>query len=614
GYVYGSGGVSMETKEDLVEMSSAIGTFEKEMAAIEARSQKLLNGTSTSNTKSGGGMGKPNKGSSKKDDAKKELKDMFDAMVNEIQEGRRKLEYQMQLVENELGVAELKGDTKKTNELNGKLSSLIAEHKALTTAENERYRGMEKTFKGTEHQADLEKLIQDNSLEWWEVRQRQIEKEIELIQEKNNLEREALDNRNKEIDLLMGWENEDSEKYLELEQEKIENSIAMRKLAEQEIQKLRALGNDEENKAIKEAKDLWYDAYNEYFNLIKTRAERERQAAIERNKTEIENLEKSKKALESIHKMALDMIKKEIELKKKAIQEEISGYEKIINSKKQALREGKEEEDYNKNLKSKEKVVSDLEAKLLAMSNDNSSQAQAKKLELEEELRKAKEEMETLQNDKKLSEQEKALDEELENFKDEKQEELEALDEYLSKTGELNAKALELLKSKNKDLYNKLLEYNKKYGDGSVETINNLWEEATTSIDKYKNSNMSLLEIMKDITEELKRQNEESNRLQNDSTWQDYVPNQDKPDGGGSSNPNLSVIKEMKENSEKWKSASKDEKKRLSERNKKLGDSIGAYYDDKTGVWFSDASMKRRYNSLTYSVMSVCLGLIAGNG
>ena len=58
------------------------------------------------------------------------------------------------------------------------------------------------------------------------------------------------------------------------------------------------------------------------------------------------------------------------------------------------------------------------------------------------------------------------------------------------------------------------------------------------------------------------------------------------------------TIAEMKENSEKWHSASEEEKQALADRNKELGDSIGANRNDETGVWYDSNG------NLLYSVSS----------
>lgn len=124
--------------------------------------------------------------------------------------------------------------------------------------------------------------------------------------------------------------------------------------------------------------------------------------------------------------------------------------------------------------------------------------------------------------------------------------------------------------------------------------LEELWTTATTSVNGYIDSNKSLLEIMKEITAEINKQTTLQGKLEDDS-WQTFVPDTDNNTSSSTSNnKNLDTIQKMKDNSAKWSSSSKDEQKKLSEENQKLGSKIGAYYDSTSGNWYVDSTKKRK--------------------
>jgi TP901 family phage tail tape measure protein len=132
---------------------------------------------------------------------------------------------------------------------------------------------------------------------------------------------------------------------------------------------------------------------------------------------------------------ATGAIKKEqeaiIEMYKKqqdALRKQLEHYKKIIDARKDLLKSLKEEADYKDELEDKEKSLSRIQNELLELSLDNSEEAAAKRLELQEELQKAQDDLDKTQRDRQYDLQMEALDKELELYTDFINSQIEALD------------------------------------------------------------------------------------------------------------------------------------------------------------------------------------------
>jgi len=123
--------------------------------------------------------------------------------------------------------------------------------------------------------------------------------------------------------------------------------------------------------------------------------------------------------------------KEALEARKDALREQLDNYKKIIEARKDLLRSLKEEIDYKKELAEKEKSVSKIQTELLSLSLDNSEEAKAKRLELQEDLIKAQDDLDETQRDRQYDLEMEALDKELSLYEDFINGQIKALDSLI---------------------------------------------------------------------------------------------------------------------------------------------------------------------------------------
>ncbi|MDD4298635.1 MAG: phage tail tape measure protein, partial [Bacilli bacterium] len=273
-----------------------------------------------------------------------------------------------------------------------------------------------------------------------------------------NLQSISFDNSNKSIDrtitqleLEQQLLKENSQEYIDIENKKYDEIVKREQLLQAEITRLQAIGTAQAKEQAEELIDIFYDTVSQRYNIIKNL-----------QSAQISILEKQKSALEDLHKFTMQMIKDELNAKKKAIQEEIKGIEKVFNKRKQALRDEKDDRDYNKGLTEKSAVVADLENQLAIIKNDET--AIAKRKQLEEELTKAKEDLADYQYKHSIDLAEKALDEELEIRKSALEEEIDELDSTLSNEVKMRELANKRIEKSGEKLKTQLIKHAKEYG------------------------------------------------------------------------------------------------------------------------------------------------------
>lgn len=456
---------------------------------------------------------------------------------------------------------------------------------------------------------------------WWKKENQRKQQQIDNINKIADLEKRAYDDKVKRIQLEQMLMDDSGKEYQAKEEEKYHLLLGLKLRYEDKIRQLKAQGLNDEAEDVRKYKELWCDAEEELVNMRKSMAERQRQIGLKGYEERLKVLNDQKAAIKSITDLTIQMIKKEIEIKKKAFQEEINGYQAVINKKKESLRKEKEDKDYKKELSEIEKQEEIINNKIAELSLDNSGNMNEKRLELEEELRELLEKKEELQNDKSLQNKEDLLDQELEAFEKEKQEEIDKLDEYLDKEGQLRQDALDMIKRNNKEMYEKLLEYNATYGDAMQEDIVKAWGLATDAANEFNNGQMDLLDILKDVTDEMAEQVRLQDELKN-AHWTN-IPlgnnTENSPSGSGSTGSSSwhdkkdKIAKQMQSNSKEWFNASDEQKKKLAQENEKLGQQIGAWKGS-DGEWWIMVNGKRMrlYDSIGVRHTGIETGFVGG--
>ena len=656
--------------------------YKQFQAEVVKRNQELSNMFSdvkfdAIDIKVGGGKGSKSKKKSSKDSFEKYYSQLIDETIDTILSENERLEDAIAFAQEKLANAELKGDTKQQEILNKQILEFTKQKKELSHKMAEELRKVgndvriqlgNMNIKGYENfnfanltELDVAKIkqsydklavgasdsvkanievqksmfqelanvviriygeeIPNLQKQWWSEDTNHRQQQIDAIHKIADIEKRAYDDKVKRIQLEQMLMDDSGKEYQAKEEEKYQLLLGLKLRYEDKIRQLKAQGLNDEAEDVRKYKELWYDAEEELVNMRKSMAERQREIGLKGYEERLKVLNDQKAAIKTISDLTIQMIKKEIEIKKKAFQEEINGYQAVINKKKESLRKEKEDKDYKKELSEIEKQEEILNNKIAELSLDNSGDMNEKRLELEEELRELLEKKEELQNDKSLQNKEDLLDKELEAFEKEKQEEIDKLDEYLDKEGQLRQDALDMIKRNNKEMYEKLLEYNATYGDAMQEDIVKAWGLATDAANEFNNGQMDLLDILKDVTDEMAEQVRLQDELKN-AHWAD-IPlgnnTENSPSGSGSTGGSSwydkkdKIAKQMQSNSKEWFNASDEQKKKLAQENEKLGQQIGAWKGS-DGEWWIMINGKRMklYDSIGVRHTGIETGFVGG--
>ena len=138
-------------------------------------------------------------------------------------------------------------------------------------------------------------------------------------------------------------------------------------------------------------------------------------------------LNAAKKAVQDEYDLKI----KNAQAEKDALKEKLDGYKKIIDARKAILKSMKDEADYQDTLRDKEKSVSKIQQELLAISLDNSEEAQAKRLDLQDQLATAQEDLNKTQADRTYDIEVEALDKEYAAYEDMINGQMDLLDKFI---------------------------------------------------------------------------------------------------------------------------------------------------------------------------------------
>lgn len=264
-----------------------------------------------------------------------------------------------------------------------------------------------------------------------------------------------------EISMRENYDGE-AKKIIELYEGLIEN-------VEKEIAAARARGLTDEDDYIQELQKKWQDYTG----------------SIEDLRDEI--TESAKDALDELIDYRIDMLKQEIEDEKDALDKRLDNLKEFYDKQKEMLQDQRDEENYLKDQSEKRKTVTDLQAELAMLANDDSAWAQKRKLELQEEITTAQEDLDEFEKDHALDLALDALDKAYNDQEAQIQAEMDALEERLNDPEALYNKALEdIRKNSENQLYYQMLMYNRQYGDGNDETVKDLWESAFGALSDYE--------------------------------------------------------------------------------------------------------------------------------
>lgn len=525
---------------------------------------------------------------------------------------------------------------------------------------------------------DIKKTIDTKRLSYtvalYNEQSNELQKQLDILEEQEGSEEDQIGIYRKLQDEVIKLSNyyksigysDDSETLKELEEKWLNYAKSIRKIAKNmydDIKDAQIKALEEINDTIDGANDAIDTVLDEVVNYIKRKtqdeidaleyerdaisdhyddlADREKEYWDDLKERENDSYSYRKEQSEKYYDDLIDNIKKAADAQKKALDEELDKYKKLIDAKKESLQDAKDEEDYNKKVAEMNKNISSIQGQIDLLALDNSQEARAKRLDLEQQLADAMNELAEYQAEYSLNKQLDALDKEydvfeesvkkqqdlieekvdnevnmyekerdekldaiekvhdaeldsiekrrekaLQRIEDEKNAELaayddkiNALEDYLNQEGTLYRDANELIRSGGEALWNELMEYCRVYYK-EVESLEDAWKKVLSAVDEYNGGDLNLIGT-KDKLNETKSDNEEKIEELDNATYQKLVDR---------------TRKEMRRNGEDWWMTEDAElRKQLSDANKKLAKAFNGSvgyealtYDPKKGIWLLD--------------------------
>ena len=306
-----------------------------------------------------------------------------------------------------------------------------------------------------------------------------------------------------------------------------------------------------------------------------------------------EELNDMKDGLDDILKYVMDMLKQRINDQIDALEDMKDAYADIISLRKEALEAAKSEADYQDKVAEKVKELAKLQARINALSLDDSRDAQAQKAKLEEEMAQLQKELADTQADYAVDAQKDALDDMQKAYEEQKDAEIKVLEDSISSYQKLYDMAIAYIQSNWNSLYDELIAWNYQYGDELSSTITTAWENALAAAQRYGSYVNALNSIGVDIDAA-------------NGSGTNYVVGETTYDNSSSNEEMIhAIIKEMYANSQAHHTASKEEKARLDKRNLTLGAMLGQYGVNayrQNGTWYVDggALLYEKYRKYIY--------------
>lgn len=306
-----------------------------------------------------------------------------------------------------------------------------------------------------------------------------------------------------------------------------------------------------------------------------------------------EELNNMKDGLDDILKYVMDMLKQRINDQIDALEDMKDAYADIISLRKEALEAAKSEADYQDKVAEKVKALAKLQARINALSLDDSRDAQAQKAKLEEEMSQLQKELADTQSDYAVDAQKSALDNMQKAYEEQKNAEIKVLEDSISSYQKLYDMAIAYIQSNWSSLYDELIAWNYQYGDELSSTITTAWENALAAAQRYGSYVNALNSIGADIDA---ANGAGSNYIVGETTYDNSSSNEEMIHA---------IIKEMYANSQAHHTASKEEKARLDKRNLTLGAMLGQYGVNayrQNGTWYVDggALLYEKYRKYIY--------------
>lgn len=305
-----------------------------------------------------------------------------------------------------------------------------------------------------------------------------------------------------------------------------------------------------------------------------------------------EELENMKSGVDDILKYVMDMLKHRIQQQIDALEDLKDAYGDIIDLRKEALDAAKKEADYEDAVAEKVKEIAKLQERINALSLDDSRDAQAQKIKLEEEMAELQKELADDQADYAVDAQKDALDDMQEAYEKQKDSEIATLEETISSYQKLYDMAIDYIQNHWNTLYDELISWNTEYGSVLNSEITEAWNNCLLAAQRYGSYVAALNSIDADIEA---AGTGSGNKITNNT----IVGTTTKPSQSSNEDHIHAIIKEMYRNSQAHHTADTNTKRNLDNRNLYLGTQLaqyGVYTHRDNGTWYIDGSKELLYD------------------
>lgn len=199
----------------------------------------------------------------------------------------------------------------------------------------------------------------------------------------------------------------------------------------------------------------------------------------------IEGITKSVEGAGDLMKYVMDMMKSHIEQEIEGIERMKDEFAELIDLRKKALDAAKDEADYQKDIAAKTKEMAKLQARIDALSLDDSREAQAERAKLLEEMNGLQEDLNEKQADHAIDQQKEALDKMQKDYEETQDARIKDLEDSISSEQKLYDMAVNHIKSNWGSLLDELTDWNYQFGSDLTVEIESAWDKAIQAAQNY---------------------------------------------------------------------------------------------------------------------------------
>ncbi|MGM9608345.1 MAG: hypothetical protein ACI3XJ_12655 [Oscillospiraceae bacterium] len=206
-----------------------------------------------------------------------------------------------------------------------------------------------------------------------------------------------------------------------------------------------------------------------------------------------------KNGVEDILQYVMDMLEDEVNRQIDSLEDLKDQYKDIIEQRKEMLQLAERERKYEEEVADKTSEIAKLQARIDALSLDDSRAAAIERASLEEQLADLKKDLADTQREHSIDCVEDALDQELDAFEKQQDEQIKILEDSISSTQKIYSMAIDYIESNFDTLYDSLISWNTSYGQHLNSEISTAWDNCLAAAQRYGSFVNALNNIDADI-------------------------------------------------------------------------------------------------------------------